>query len=161
MSADFVVSGVIDTNVLVYSHVDAVPQKPASTALLALARSAKQRFAVTPQVLIEFYAIITDGRRTTAPYSPSEAVAAINRMLAFPGMFILPYPADVIDRTQTLLERHPVTGPAVYDLQIVATMLSHGIRKIYTFDHKGFEPFEEIQVETPPSPTVPPVALGN
>jgi predicted nucleic acid-binding protein len=66
-----------------------------------------------------------------------------------PGMYLLPFPADLIDRTQALLERRPVTGSAVFDVQIVATMLGNGVKTIYTFDRKGFEPFEEIKVQTP------------
>jgi hypothetical protein len=33
-----------------------------------------------------------------------------------------------------LIERRPVIGADVFDLQIVATMLANGIQRIYTFN---------------------------
>ena len=152
MSAESTISGVIDTNILVYAHLEDAEHSGESIALLNLVRTGQQAAAVTPQILMEFYAIITDPRRVTAPYTPAEASAAIRRLLALLGMYVLPFPADLIDRTQALLERRPVIGPAVFDVQIVATMLGNGVTRIYTFDRKGFEPFAELTVATPSAP---------
>ena len=38
-----------------------------------------------------------------------------------------------------LLQRHPVSGGDVFDLQIVATMQANGIERIYTFNRGDFE----------------------
>ena len=48
-----------------------------------------------------------------------------------------------------LVRRHPVIGAKVFDLQIVATMLANRVRRIYTFNAKDFEVFEELIVLTP------------
>jgi predicted nucleic acid-binding protein len=45
-----------------------------------------------------------------------------------------------------LLQKYPVTGYSVFDIQLLATILGNGIDKIYTFDRKHFERFSEIQV---------------
>jgi hypothetical protein len=47
------------------------------------------------------------------------------------------------------LQRHPVTGADVFDLQIVATMQANGIQRIYTFNSDDFEVFPELAVVTP------------
>lgn len=104
---------------------------------------------VAPQNLAEFYAIVTDPRRVALPRQPAEALDAIDRMLAMPGMILLPTPSDVVHRWMVLSRQHPVTRGAVFDLQLVATMLGNGIRKIYTFDRADFEPFDEIEVLIP------------
>ncbi|MFN8626662.1 MAG: hypothetical protein U0587_11890 [Candidatus Binatia bacterium] len=45
-----------------------------------------------------------------------------------------------------LLRRRPVLGRQVFDLQLVATMLGNGGRRISTFNTKDFEPFQELEV---------------
>jgi hypothetical protein len=43
-------------------------------------------------------------------------------------------------------------GRDVFDLQLVATMLGNGVRRIYTFNAKDFEPFQELEVIVPTLP---------
>ena len=45
-----------------------------------------------------------------------------------------------------LLQRHPVSGGDVFDLQIVATMQANGIERIYTFNRGDFEAVSGISV---------------
>jgi len=49
-----------------------------------------------------------------------------------------------------LLQRHPVTGGDVFDLQLVATMQAHDIQRIYTFNTVDFEAFPELTAMAPP-----------
>jgi predicted nucleic acid-binding protein len=48
-----------------------------------------------------------------------------------------------------LLQRHPVTGADVFDLQLVATMQAHNVQRIYTFNTADFEVFPELTVIAP------------
>jgi hypothetical protein len=47
-----------------------------------------------------------------------------------------------------LLQRHPVTGGDVFDLQLVATMQANNVQRIYTSE--DFEVFPELTVTAPP-----------
>jgi hypothetical protein len=62
---------------------------------------------------------------------------------------VLPTPVRAVAGWMALLQRHPVTGGDVFDLQIVATMLSNGINRIYTFNVGDFDVFPELVVVTP------------
>lgn len=140
---------VVDTNVLVEAHYDDARYHRECFELLDRAKSNELQLAVTPQILMEFFSVSTNGRRMLKPYSPHEMLVAIQRLLALPGMQILPFPDDVFDRTQQLLKLHPVAGPAIYDVQIAATMLSHGVTSIFTYDKQGFVAFDGITVQQP------------
>ena len=70
-------------------------------------------------------------------------------MLALPGIHVLPTPAGAVTGWMGLLERRPVVGADVFDLQIVATMQANGIQRIYTFNKDDFEVFSELTVLTP------------
>ena len=112
-------------------------------------RLGRSSFAFAPQNLAELYAIVTDSRRVSISRQPSDALEAIERLLAMPGMRLLPTPSDVVCRWIALARRHPVTRGRVFDLQLIATMLGNDVRKIYTFDRSDFESFDEIEVLVP------------
>lgn len=148
MSDELPVSAV-DTNILVYAHLDDAPHHGRSAALLDLARTEQQALAVTPQILLEFHSVMTDARRVSSPFSPDESREAVERLLNYPAMTLLPIPADVAEQTLSLAEEHSIAGPAIFDVQIVATMLSNGVERIYTYDKTGFEPFDQVEVMRP------------
>jgi len=139
----------VDANVLVYAFHQESEHHSASRGILNQAQGGKVLLCVTPQVLAEFYAVVTDHRRVAAPRHPEEALQAIGLILAMPGMTLLPTPDGLVDRWVVLARQHPVTGGAVFDLQLVATMLGNGVSKIYTFDRSHFERFNEIEVLRP------------
>jgi predicted nucleic acid-binding protein len=81
--------------------------------------------------------------------SSAEALSIISAMLSLPGLFVLPTPARAVAGWMQLLQRHPVTGGDVFDLQIVATMQANGIQRIYTFNTDDFKMFTDLVVLTP------------
>lgn len=142
-------SGVLDANVLAYAlNVDA-PQHEASLALLEAASDPAVTLYVTSQILCELYSIITNPRRVAAPTSAADALSFISDVLDLPGLQVLPTPARAVAGWMALLRRRPVTGGAVFDLQIVATMQANGIDRIYTFNTGDFDVFPELAVLTP------------
>ena len=139
----------VDSNVLVYALFRECEQHERCRALLDRAQAGKAALCVAPQNLAEFYAVVTDSRRVAVPRQPADAVDAIERILAMPGMALLPMPYEAVCQWLTLVRRHPVTRGKVFDLQLVATMLGNGVRKIYTLNRPDFEPFDEIEVLVP------------
>jgi len=141
--------GVLDANVLAYAvDVDA-PQHAASSALLEAASDPSVTLYVTSQILCELYSVITNPRRVAVVSSPTEALSIISAMLALPGLQVLPTPARAVAGWMRLVQRHPVAGANVFDLQIVATMQANGIDRIYTFNSDDFKVFSELVVLTP------------
>jgi len=139
--------GVVDTNVLVYAlDVDA-PQHALSRALLEASRRTSVTLYVTPQIVCEFYSVVTNPRRVLKPCSPAAALAAISSLLGF--LRFLPVPAHTVGELIHLLGRRPVTGGDVFDLQLLATMNVDGIHRIYTFNIDDFAAFSEIAAATP------------
>ena len=141
--------GVLDANVLTYAVNADAPQYAASRALLEAADDPSITLYVTSQILCEFYSLIANPRRVVVVSSPTEALGLISAMLALPGLHVLPTPARAVAGWMKLLERHPVAGGNVFDLQIVATMQANGIDRIYTFNRDDFTVFPELVVLTP------------
>lgn len=140
----------IDTNVLVYSLYPTAPQHPASRALVESAKDPAAGLCVFPQILAEFFSIVTNPKRVTPAKTAEEALQAIEQFLALPGLSLLPVPADVVSRWINLVRARPVTGAEVFDIQAVATMLGHGITGVYTYNLSDFAGITGITPEQPP-----------
>ena len=139
----------VDTNVLVYAKYEDGEHYTACSRLLEQAQDGQLALCISPQVLGELYSTVTNPRRVSDPFTPEEAIEVVAQFLTMPAMAILPVPGDVVRRWMALVQRHPVTGGRVFDLQLVATMLGNGVRRIYTYNRSDFEAFEEIEVLTP------------
>jgi predicted nucleic acid-binding protein len=141
--------GVIDANVLVYAiNVDDL-HHGSSRALLDAARDPLVTLYVTSQILCEFYSVITNPRRVALASSAAEAATIIAGLLVLPGLHVLPAPMQAVKGLMELLQRYPVTGSRIFDLQIVATMQANNIQRIYTFNTGDFQKFPELEVIAP------------
>jgi predicted nucleic acid-binding protein len=117
--------------------------------LLDEARDPSVTLYLTPQVLCEFYSVITSPRRVAAPSSPAVALTALSAWLALPGISILPTTSRAVTVLLDLMRRHPVSGPEIFDLQIVATVRANNVSRIYTFNAGDFAVFPELTVVVP------------
>jgi predicted nucleic acid-binding protein len=139
----------LDTNVLVYALFPAAPQHTASRALIDSAQDAEAGLCVSPNVLTEFFSVVTDARRVSPARTPEDALKAIDDLLALPGLSLIPVPVDVISRIADLVREHPITDGAIFDLQIAATMLGNGVRRVYTYNRSDFEKVQGLDILTP------------
>ncbi len=139
----------VDTNVLVYSLFRESKYHDASRSLLDLAQNGQKHLCTTPQNLAEFYAVVTNPRRVESPRTSAEALEMVGNYTSMSGLSLLQVPVDVINRWTELAGRHPVSGGAIFDVVLVATMLGNGVHRVYTFNRQDFEIFEEIEVLRP------------
>ncbi len=139
----------VDTNVLVYALYPEVEHHVPARSLLERAQAGQLDLCLVPQILTEFFAVVTNPRRVTEPRRPDEAIDAIERFLVMPGMMLLQAPTDIVGRWLSLARKYPVTGGATFDVQLIAAMLGNDVRKIYTFNRDHFQRFGEIEVLSP------------
>jgi predicted nucleic acid-binding protein len=136
----------VDTNVLVYAMFPESEHHLPSRKAIEQAQGEEVRLCLTPQIYSEFYAIMTNPRRVSQPRSPIEALEALDRIVELPGMALLPIPLDILDRMKSLLQKYPVKGNGIFDIQLVATMLGNGVNKLFTFNREHFERISEIKI---------------
>lgn len=142
--------GLTDANILVYAVYPDNEHYAGSRALLERAERPDGRLCVTPQVLCEFFSTVTNPKRVSIARQPEEAVSVVEAIVAMPGMTVLPISETVPLRMAQLVRRRAVKGARIFDVQLVATMLENGIRRIYRFNRKDFDPLSDlIEVLTP------------
>lgn len=58
-------------------------------------------------------------------------------------------PGDLSVRVCDILQTVPVTGLAIFDVVLAATMKAHGVQRVYTYDSAVFSRVPGITVLTP------------
>ena len=136
----------VDSNILVYAALADDPRHSVSRALLG--DSSRGELAVSLQILSEFYSIITNARRVSEPYTPADAIVFIETLISYGHVIVLPASVEVADIWLALVKSKGLKGPRVFDLQIVATMIAHRVRVLFTYNGSDFA-FPELEVLEP------------
>jgi predicted nucleic acid-binding protein len=139
----------VDTNVLVYAADSSSPFHSAAKFLRDKGIIGETSLCVCPQVLNEFFALVTDPKRVGNPRSKEEALLEVEKYYRSSHIHkIFPGP-KIISKTLDLLKRYDVTRQGIFDLHLVATMLINKINRLYTYNVDHFSRFEEIEVLSP------------
>lgn len=137
----------VDTNILVYAHRREFPQHERALAALSSLTDSGDLWALPVVCVAEFLRVTTHPGILKPPSSVDQAARAIEGLLASPSLRVL-VPGE---RHATLLletvREHDVTGNLVFDAQIVALCLEHGVRELLTAD-RDFQRFPEITVRS-------------
>ncbi len=138
----------LDSNILVYAWNRQAPQHEAARELREQAFRGLLPACLCPQVLREFYAVVTHPRRVANPLPPLLAAGEIRKYLAGPVALLCPGPRDVRILAD-LVARYNVIGQEVHDAALVATMLANRVTRIYTANTRDFIMFEGIEAVNP------------
>lgn len=136
----------LDTNILVYSADETSPFHQKAKTLREKGLNGDVTLCICPQILSEYFAIITDSKRVSSPRTQDEAISEIQKYLYSKNILkIFPVP-EIMEEMIELLKRYNITRQDIFDLQLVATMLSNNVNSIYTFNKADFVKFKEINV---------------
>ena len=140
----------LDTNILVYSlDLSVENQHKHRVSLEILRPSSSEILCISPQILGEFYAVVTRPSLLANPLTPQETVTRIERLLQMQHIELLSMSDLVFKRWLELLKTNPVTWAKVFDLMHVATMMVHGINSIYTFNGDDFDGIPDLEIILP------------
>lgn len=143
----------LDTNVLVYAHVAALPEHGVVREYLAgqLARRDVTLF-VTPSVLHEFVHVVTDPRRFEPPVGMGEALALARLYLGRSNVECVATDSEALADAFVLVDRHRLGRRRLADTLLAATLLRYGVRQLVTCNRGDFEAFAGLQLIDPRDP---------
>ena len=134
----------IDTNVLIYSTFpDFEPEKHIRSleTLNQLLLSGTPLF-VSSQILREYFAISTNGSIFKKPLTSKQAAGKIREFLK--RFTLLLEKETTIQTLVDLIEKYAVSRQKIHDLNIVATMIDHGVSQLLTYNKKDFKRIRSI-----------------
>lgn len=131
----------LDTNILIYAdNPESTYHRPAKEILESIFKG-QMSGCLTQQILAEYFAVVTNGRRITNPLSPKEAEI---RVLFFERSRRLRkiYPKrSTIKHAIQICAKNNFAGAQVYDIIYGVTLLENGIKRLVTENVKDFAVF--------------------
>lgn len=137
-----------DTNILVYAHNKEAKYFDISVNLLKRVQEGKLDGMVAHQNLLEFYAVITNPNRVENPLAQKQAKKEVQNYLDSRFGIIQPN-EKTLDLFIKLLRTKRIKNREIFDCYLVATMLSNGVKTIYTVNDKDFKKYEEVKIVNP------------
>ncbi len=137
-----------DTPILVHAdNIDSMHHKVAEE-LRYKAIKGEIDACVTPQILLELFAILTS-LRVEHPLPPQEALRIVQvYYFAEPIRKIFPR-VSTLNRTIQLCEKYSIKGQEIYNAFLAAIMLDNGVEDIYTDNPDVYSKFTEIKASNP------------
>jgi predicted nucleic acid-binding protein len=147
----------LDSNILIYAANGDSPFY--KKAVEVIRKYLHTGFFLSDLNLIEFFQVVTDGRKTPEPFSPKEAFTYIKKLVAVPEVHVL--------RTQTLAELLAIEAICeemielgirrfeIYDYLIADCMRKNKVKMIITGNQGDFKKFGFIEVINPFAPDSP------
>ncbi len=140
----------LDTNVLVYTHIPAMPDHEIVRRFLhAQLHDPETTLAVTAQILHEFVHVVTDPRRFEPPVAMAEALAITRLYLNRTNVDCVVTDAACVREAFDLLEQHALGRNRIADTLFAATLLHHDIHEVITCNPGDFRGFEGLTVIDP------------
>ena len=139
----------LDTNILVYAYRPELPFHRSALRILSQLMNGDATWALTYQVLHEFYSVLTNPRLFAAPSTPDEAIRAISVLLASPSAVLIGETEGHFAVLERLLTSAAVLGPMVHDARIVAICICHGVDELYSADRDFSRFSEHLNVTNP------------
>lgn len=132
----------LDSSILIYAADESYSLHQRARLLRDRAAREVSKACLPSPVLQEFFAVITDPRRTSNPLSPTDAWREVD---AYLRTFRVLYPGpSTMVRLGKLIQDYRISRQDIFDALIVAVMLDHGVEGIYTANESDFQKFKEI-----------------
>lgn len=131
----------LDTNVLVYAASQQAADQEKAGVARALLRRGPKEFAISLQVLQEFYVAARAPRKLALPHE--EALRFCGQWRAFT---ILEPVLQLFDAAVALCARYQI---GYYDAAILAAALQLGCTKVYSEDLNDGQDYDGVRVDNP------------
>lgn len=138
----------VDTNILIYAHRSGFPLHTQARVLLDRLANGTQPWAIPWPCISEFLRVVTHTGILDPPTPLTDALATVGSLVTAPSVVMLgPGPAHW-RHLRRMLRTSRVVGNAVFDAQIAAIAVEHGVSEVWTRD-RDFHRFPGIHVRNP------------
>lgn len=138
----------IDTTFLVAHELAEVPvHSRAREVARQPSRNGQARFALVPQVLMEFLHVVTDPRRFQKPLPMEEAVARAEFWWDAKEVRQVVPGSESVRLGLRWIHKHRLGRKRLLDTQLAASFHQAGVHRIITQNRKDFEIFGVFEIE--------------
>ncbi len=132
----------IDTNVLVYATLAYSPLQQEAQQAIQTQVQVGATLWISRQIIREYLATLTRPQTFSLPVP---IATLIKEITSFESQFQIAEDGPrVAERLLSLLTRLPTGGKQIYDANIVATMMIHGVTQILTHNTRDFNRYSQM-----------------
>jgi len=142
-------SSLLDTNVLLRVAHKNDPLRQVSLAAIRTLRTSREPLYYTPQILAEFWNVCTRPASARGGFGLSPRETERRAKIIEHYLDLLPDSLATYLEWRRLLVTHTISGVAVHDARIVASMKVYNVRQLVTFNVDDFQRYRDISVITP------------
>jgi predicted nucleic acid-binding protein len=139
----------LDTNILVLADDPSSPHHAKAKMILEDAFQGSLQVCISPQILAEYYSVITSSRRMRNPLSITEArerILFLNKSRRIKKVF----PKRLtLKKAVELSAQNGIQGARIFDVIYAVTLLENNIRHLLTQNVKDFSFINNLKIENP------------
>ena len=144
----------IDTNILLYAHDRSSHLFEPAKDFIASACE-EGIIGLADLSLLEFYSVITDGRKIPWPLPPSEVAEIVKDILSADEFEVFCFNHLIFNKAVSYARKHNIARYGINDVYIAQTLAHYGIDRIFTANIKDFKKFDFIEAINPFKPSPP------
>jgi predicted nucleic acid-binding protein len=135
----------IDTNVLCRLAEKTHPHHSAAVDAIARLRAAGHALCLVPQVLYEYWVVVTrPSSENGLGMPPADVEKAFDLWLDL--FTLLRDERGIFSLWRDLVQRHNVIGKNAHDARLVAAMRRHALAHLLTFNVADFQRYDDIEI---------------
>ena len=139
----------LDTNILVHAYNKSSPHQEQASKILKKAMQGEIQACLTPQVLYEFFAVVTSAKRVEHPISSTEAANLCLDLWECNEIEKLnPSPRAPLEVFK-FVDELKLSKAEIFDCVLAVTAKENKIDNIFTENIADFKPFKFIKVVNP------------
>ncbi len=139
----------LDTNILVFADDASNTYHAAAKHVLEAVFLGETKACLSPQVLAEYYSVITSPKRVRSPLSPEEAKGRILFLNQSRILKKIHPKRSTLKRSVEHCAQHGIRSAQLFDILYAQTLLDNGVRTLLTQNTKDFRTFENLNVQNP------------
>ena len=139
----------LDTNILVHSHNRASPHQKKAAGIIKRAMRGELEAYITPQILYEFFAAVTNPKRIEKPLPPKDAFEICLDLLDCREIGKVEPSRGAPKEVLKLAGEFGLSGPEIFDCLIAVTARENGIKAIYTENVDHFKRYKFLRAVNP------------
>lgn len=138
----------LDANVLVYARNRQSLYHKRAKEVRDQAQIGTIAACITPQILWEFFAVVTNSKRIEKPLSTEDAFDEIEQYWNSEMLIKILPNENTFVMVRRLVRKYRIIGQQIHDVHLIATMIDNKVFTIYSGD-ETLQKFTEIRAINP------------
>lgn len=139
----------LDSNILVYAYDKLSANHTQAKSIMDKAFSGEINAYLSPQVLYEFFAVVTNPKKAASPMTSDDAAELCLDLWECCEIEKVNPTASVISKVFGFVKKKKLSGAEIFDCILAVTAIENKIDIIYTENVRDFKAYDSVKVVNP------------